>query len=84
MAARDAQVDGDASGNLSCAMAQGQPMVDCPYVVGRAEGGTARVVATRPDGSTRTLYFHKGKAIGAETTGSAESYRLPEAVVFGS
>jgi hypothetical protein len=34
--------------------------------VARDPGGTATVVVTRPDGRTRTIFFDKGKAIGAD------------------
>ena len=56
----------DATGNIPCAQAKGQPMGQCPYGVARAGSGTATVVVTRPDGRKRFIFFEKGKATGAD------------------
>jgi hypothetical protein len=56
----------DASGPVSCAMRAGQSMQQCQASVARDPGGTATIVVTRPDGRTRTIYFEKGKATGAD------------------
>jgi len=56
----------DATGNIPCAQAKGQPMGQCPFGVARAGGGTATVVVTRPDGRKRFIFFEKGKATGAD------------------
>jgi hypothetical protein len=56
----------DATGKIPCAWATGQPMTQCDFGVARAGGGTASVVVTKPDGRKRTIFFEKGKAIGAD------------------
>ena len=56
----------DATGNIPCATAQGQPMGQCPFGVARDGGGTATVVVTHPDGRKRAIFFEKGKAINAD------------------
>ncbi|NWG74073.1 MAG: hypothetical protein HXY24_05625 [Rubrivivax sp.] len=56
----------DATGKIPCAWATGQPMNQCDFGVARAGGGTATVVVSRPDGRKRTIFFEKGKAIGAD------------------
>jgi hypothetical protein len=72
-ARRAGQGDFDATGTIPCAIAQGQPMGNCPFGVARAGGGYATVVVTRPDGSQRALYFRMGKAVGADTS-QADGY----------
>ena len=59
----------DATGQIPCAQHKGQPMGQCAFGVARAGGGYATVVVTRPDGSTRPIYFRRGVAIGAGTAG---------------
>lgn len=56
----------NATGNVPCAQAAGQPMGSCPFGVAREGQGTATVVVTRPDGRKRALYFQNGKATGAD------------------
>ena len=41
-------------------------MGQCNAAVARDPGGTATVVATRPDGRTRAIFFEKGKATSAD------------------
>lgn len=63
----------DANGIIPCAQAVGQPMTECPFGVARAGGGCATVVLTKPDGTTRTLFFRVNRAIGADTS-EADGY----------
>lgn len=58
----------DATGNIPCAQAAGQPMMQCKFGVARAGGGYATVVIQRPDGRTRAIFFRMGKPIGADTS----------------
>lgn len=55
-----------ASGQIPCATALGQPMGQCDFVVTREGEGTATVMVTRPDGSKRGLFFKGGKFSGAD------------------
>ncbi len=63
----------DASGNLPCAQALGQPTVPCRFAVARAGGGYATVVVDRPDGGKRAIFFRLGIPIGADTS-EADGY----------
>ena len=72
-ALRAGQRDFDATGPIACAQALGQPMTDCEAGVARAGGGYATVVVTKPDGTTRTLYFRMNRAVGADTS-QADGY----------
>ena len=56
----------NATGQIPCAQAAGQPMTQCNFGVARAAGGTATVVVTRPDGRKRTIFFEKGKPLSAD------------------
>ena len=56
----------DATGEVPCAQAKGQPMRQCAFGVARAGDGTAVVVITRPDGRKRSIFFDKGKASFAD------------------
>ena len=63
----DAMVAGTnyhATGSIPCAMAKGQPTSSCPFGVVRKGNGSGMVTVTKPDGSTRTIYFETGKATG--------------------
>ena len=53
-----------ASGEIPCAMDDGQSMVRCPFGVKREGNGTGMVVVTKPDGRTRAIFFEKGRATG--------------------
>jgi hypothetical protein len=55
----------DATGQVACAPSPSQPMTQCAFGVARAGGGYATVVITKPDGSTRAIYFRLGTPIGA-------------------
>lgn len=57
---------GQASGNIPCAQAKGQPMGQCPFTVQREGQGSAMLTVTLPDGRKRVLFFEKGKATGAD------------------
>jgi hypothetical protein len=88
-----------ASGSLNCAAYDGQPFGKCSFVVTRKGGGTATVKVTYPDGMQRSLYFRRGKIVGADSeagvyqektsdlntiyVGTAERYEMPDAVFFG-
>ncbi len=72
-ALRAGQGQFDATGQIPCAQALGQPMTQCTFGVARAGGGYATVVITRPDGQSRIIYFRMGKPIGADTS-QADGY----------
>jgi len=72
-ALRAGQRDFDATGNLPCAAAAGQPTTSCEFGVARAGGGFATVVVTRPSGLPRAIYFRMGLPIGANTS-QADGY----------
>jgi hypothetical protein len=65
-ALRAGQGDFDASGRIPCAQHVGQPMTECDFGVARAGGGYATVVITKPDATTRAIYFMMGIPIGAD------------------
>lgn len=67
-ALRAGEGDFDATGQVPCAQAEGQPMSRCDFGVARAGGGFATVVVTRPDGMKRAIFFRLGRAIGADTS----------------
>ena len=67
----DAKVPGTkyhATGNLPCSMGGGQPTGSCPFGVTREGNGNGMVTVTKPDGRTRTIFFEKGKATGADVS----------------
>ena len=72
-ALRAGQGNFDATGNIPCTQYQGQPMGNCEFGVARAGGGYATVVITKPDGSTRAIFFRMGQPIGADTS-QADGY----------
>lgn len=53
-----------ATGKIRCQMGEGQSAGNCDFGVVREGNGTAQVTITKPDGSTRSIYFENGKAIG--------------------
>jgi hypothetical protein len=67
-ALRAGQGDFDAIGQIPCAQYPGQPTGQCDFGVARAGGGSATVVVTRPDGTTRAIFFSNGMASGADTS----------------
>jgi hypothetical protein len=67
----DALVKGtnyNATGNIPCAMAKGQPTGSCPFGVTREGNGSGIVTVTKPDGLTGAIFFEKGKATGADVS----------------
>lgn len=67
-ALRAGQDDFDASGEIPCALASGQPMGRCDFSVARAGGGFATVVIGLPGGAERLIFFRMGIATGAGTS----------------
>ncbi len=65
--------DFDATGEVPCATAPGQPMTRCPFGVARGTGGDGTVVITRPDGTKRAIFFVQGQAVSADTS-QADGY----------
>ncbi len=63
----------DARGTLPCAQYSGQPLRQCQFGVARSGDGNATVVVTKPDGSTRAIFFRLGRAMSADTS-QAEGY----------
>lgn len=57
-----------ATGNIPCAMAASQPTGSCPFGVTREGNGTGSVTVTKPDGSTRTIFFENGNAVSADVS----------------
>lgn len=72
-ALRAGQGDFDANGTIPCAQTLGQPMTQCEFGVARAGGGYATVVVTKPDGTTRAIFFRMNRVIGADTS-EADGY----------
>jgi hypothetical protein len=67
----DAMVPGtefNATGELPCAIAIGQPTTACPFGVTREGGGTATVLVTLPDGRKRAIFFQAGAATGFDAS----------------
>ncbi len=75
---RASQGDFDATGEIACAQAAGQPMRPCAFGVARGPGGEATVVVTRPDGTTRALFFAGGAFVSADTS-EVDGYPEPSA-----
>lgn len=67
-ALRAGQGDFDATGQVPCAQAPGQPTTRCDFGVARSGGGYATVIIDKPDGLSRPVYFRMGRAIGAGTS----------------
>lgn len=67
------QGDFDATGQIPCAQLAGQPMGQCDFGVARGANGEAAVVVTRPDGTTRALFFVDG-AFNSADTSQADGY----------
>ncbi len=65
-AMRAGEGDFDATGEIPCAQAPGQPMGSCPFGVARAGGGYATVVVRRPGGRPRAIFFRMGRPVGAD------------------
>jgi hypothetical protein len=54
----------NATGNIPCAMAKGQPTGSCLFGVKREGKGSGIVTVTKPDGRTRAIFFENGEATG--------------------
>lgn len=72
-ASRAGQGEFDATGELPCAWASGQPSRPCRFGVARAGGGYATVVVEFGDNRKRAIYFRAGIPVGADT-GQADGY----------
>ncbi len=72
-ALRAGQSKFDATGTLPCSFSKDPVMEECEFGVARAGGGYATVVVIKSDGRKRAVYFHMGKAMGADTS-QAEGY----------
>ncbi|MFO1143915.1 MAG: SH3 domain-containing protein [Amaricoccus sp.] len=67
----DARVEGtayNATGEVACVLAAGEPAVQCPFGVVRQGSGRASVTITKPDGTSRTIFFVAGKATGSDAS----------------
>lgn len=88
----------DATGEVPCATAEGQPMRPCPFGVVRDGPGNAGVWIALGDGRERAILFEGGVPVSAdspevlsfEKSGDlfsvrvgTERYEIPEAIVFG-
>lgn len=63
----DAKVPGTsyhATGDIPCSMGHGQPTGSCFFGVKREGSGSGIVTVTKPDGRTRAIFFHRGRATG--------------------
>ncbi|MEB3359444.1 MAG: MliC family protein [Synechococcales bacterium] len=98
----DATVSGtdySATGDIFCAMTQQEPSGFCPFGVVREGNGSGFVEVTKPNGSTVSIYFQNGQAVGAEGSSGEfsasrqgdetfvyigdERYVIPDAVIWG-
>jgi hypothetical protein len=57
-----------ATGEIPCSMGGGQPTGSCAFGVVREGGGSGFVTVTKADGSTRAIFFEKGKAVGSDAS----------------
>lgn len=76
-ASTDAKVPGTnfhATGTIPCAMAAGQPAVQCKFGVTREGSGNASITVTRPDGRERVIFFQAGKPV---TWNESQADRAP-------
>lgn len=67
----DALVEGTdyhAIGEIFCIMATEQLTDSCPFGVIREGNGTGTVTVTKPDGSTRTIFFENGEATESDVS----------------
>ena len=98
----DAVVPGtayNATGNIPCVIGRDGANNSCAYGVLREGGGNGFVAVTAPNGSTVSIYFQNGEAVGAEGGSGAFSatrqgdetivytgedrYTIPDAVIYG-
>jgi hypothetical protein len=67
----DAAVHGtksNATEKIPCSVAKGKPTGSCQFSVTREGKGNGIVTITKPDGSTRAIFFENGKAVGADVS----------------
>ena len=98
----DALVPGtpyNATGNIPCVIGRDGADDSCGFGVVREGGGNGFVEVTNPNGSTVSIYFQNGEAVGAEGGAGSFSatrqgdetivfigedrYTLPDAVIYG-
>lgn len=98
----DAVVPGtpyNATGNIPCVIGRDGADSSCAFGVVREGGGSGFVEVTMPSGSTVSIYFQNGEAVGAEGGTGAFSatrqgdetsvfigedrYTIPDAVIYG-
>jgi hypothetical protein len=88
-----------ATGEIPCAVGEGQPMGNCNFGVVRKGGGSAIVTVFLPDGGQCDIVFDKGDAVSSDAggemvseannglnivkIGAGERYEIPDAVMFG-
>jgi hypothetical protein len=88
----------DATGEVPCTVATGQPKQACPFGVVRDGPGNAGVWIALGDGKERAILFEGGVPVSADSPEAlsfdkasdlftvrvgSETYEIPEAVVFG-
>lgn len=67
----DAMVEGTeyhATGQVPCSTAAGEPTGSCEFGVTREADGAGTVIITRPDGSTRAIFFEGGEATSSDAS----------------
>ena len=67
-AARAAEGMFDASGEIPCATAAGQPMIQCEFGVARSGGGYATMVVKAGEGHSRVIFFRMGRPVGTDAS----------------
>ncbi len=60
--------DFNTTGKIRCTHLSEEAMTQCDFGAARAGGGYATVVITKPDGTTRAIYFRRGTPVGADTS----------------
>lgn len=65
----------NATGTISAKWGYGQPTTQSPFGVHRKGNGTAEVVITAPDRSTRTIFFELGRAVRYEARQNHGDFR---------
>ena len=89
----------DATGQIPCSLAAGQPTRQCRFRVSRGGNGNASVWVTIGDGKERHIEFRNGEPITSEAgldvvyerisdlylirMGGVERYEIPDAVLYG-
>lgn len=89
----------EATGQVPCSTAAGQPTGQCDFRVSRGQGGNASIWVSLPQGGERYIEFRNGEPITSQANleviyeklndlylirmGGSERYEIPEAVVYG-